>query len=190
MNGSEYISHALKESGYEWYAWKYILRREYLLANQMRFPVGKKYEDMYLMTRILLNAKYVKCASEIVVNYTLGRPGAITNGGNFQTEIDKMNVVVEDIEYFKTLSVSDEVLVRLTDNVSKLYYSGMIYLYSFKGKDRRKFYSLLKNNKYITGYTVTAPQIHLKRMMSIIGIRGTAMLLYVRMIVNYKRKCG
>ena len=186
--GEKYLSVVLNNPDYEWYAWKYIVKREFLISNEMMFPVGKKYEDVYLMPRIILKAQKVKSVSKIVINYTLGRPGAITNGVNIRTEIDKINVIVDDIEYFKTVFIPDETLKKLNDNISKLYYSGMIYLYAFKGQDRRRFYSILKKSKYITIYTNTAPQVYLKRIMGIIGIKGTAMLLYMRMIINDKRK--
>ncbi len=183
--GIDYLIQSL-ENDYAWYPWKYIIKRSYMLSYNFMFPVGTKYEDVYLIPRILHKVERIKTVEKECYNYILGRPGAITNGINIKCEIDKINVAAANISFFEKNenNKSNECKKMLQNNFSHLYFSALIPLYAVKNDERKELYNVLKRNKKIARYTSTGPQKILKILLFILGIKGTAFLLYIRMVLK------
>ena len=67
-------------------AWLGLYRRE--LLNQIRFPVGKLFEEAATSHRIIHVAQRIWLINENLYNYRTGRPGSITSEPNTKTHQD------------------------------------------------------------------------------------------------------
>lgn len=178
FNTDDYLSSILQESNYKWYAWKYVFNKT-LFNQNLLFPEGLNYEDIWLIPRLLLNSKTIVGMDFVAYHYRLGRAGAITASLNLNNELNKLSVIDNVISFIESRekTVSKEYILS---NLSNEYYSALISLYMFKNKDRKILFAELKNKKNLTKYTKSNPQLLVKRIMKIFGLKITAFLLFVR----------
>lgn len=185
VNGKQYLKAVLKEKEtYEWYPWKYIIKRDYFDGTGLLFAEGKKYEDVLLIPKLILQGERIGTFSDIGYHYMLGRPGAITGTFRLETEIDKLYAAKHNIEFFD--NEKDEKLRRLAqDNFSKLYYSALTFLYVEKNRDQRSlFKEELLQKKDIINCTLSGQQTVLKWIIKVFGIQVCAYLLYIRRLLK------
>ena len=62
----------------------------------------------------------------------IGRSGSITSTLNYETEIDKLNIISENILDIQTQNVPNELKIKLCNNFSCLYYSAVIQSYRIR----------------------------------------------------------
>lgn len=188
-NANEYLYNSLKNYSYGWYAWKCLIKKELYKKNNLFYPANKKYEDVFLIPRLYSAAKTIKGLKIVGYNYFLGRPGAITAEINYKTEIDKLYVINENIKYFNKTGYS-KLNKLLCDNFAKMYCSALISLYYIKNKkERQDLYKELKEKKQIVSFILNGPQIIVKKILLILGVKLTAKLLYIRGVFkNAKNK--
>ena len=70
----------------------------------------------------------------------IGRSGSITSTLNYETEIDKLNIISENILDIQTQNVPNELKIKLCNNFSCLYYSAVIQSYRIRPKENRKYF--------------------------------------------------
>lgn len=174
-----YLVESLKAFTYEWFPWKYVLRRD-LFSDDYLFPKGLRYEDVYLLPRIMIKAKTMGSIDSIVYNYILARPGAITNGINYKSERDKL-IVSSNVIEFMNKHVSGELRDLLNDSFAKMYVSALIVSQGFESKEERHaIWALLREKKGILKYILSGKQKIVAQMVKLFGLRMTSYLLYIR----------
>ena len=64
---------------YQWFAWAGIIKRSFLIDNQLFFEVGRNYEDVFMDTTSILKRKISRIFRKVVYIYRLEREGQITS---------------------------------------------------------------------------------------------------------------
>lgn len=188
--GEDYLAENLKkDSLYEWLSPKYVISNDYAKRISLRFPSGKKYEDVTTSVFHILEASKIVSTPEIIFHYRVGRPGAITARAlRYTTEKDKIEIVADNIEKINEMDIKEELKVRLCNNFSCLYYTAVIGVYTITEKtEREELLSLLKKYKWICSYTTEKRQQIVARLIKIIGVRFTAGLLRLRVKLQDRR---
>jgi len=191
--GTEYLDFVLdQEEIYEWYAWKYAFKRFFWKKNQMGFPIGK-YEDVSAVPFIILEASRVVSLDIVIYQYYRGRPGAITSQTSIETEKDKLSVIKTNIKKMTCKEdIKDHLKVNFLNNMSLLFYSICILVYSFDNHEADELLEVIKQNLWITSYTLKRykRQYVVSRLIRIVGLECTCRLLNIRRMVKERVESG
>lgn len=173
---------------YPWYSWIYAYRREFWVEQGFRFPVGRKYEDVALTYKVLLAAGKILTAPDVWYCYRTARVGAITHTLKYQTEVDKLRSIEENIYDVQNRNLPEALKENLCNNFSCLYYSALIQSFRIEPKeDREKFWELLQEAKWICQYTTEKKQKLVRSIINILGIPNTSVLLNLRRIIKERQ---
>lgn len=173
---------------YPWYSWIYAYRREFWVEQGFSFPVGRKYEDVALTYKVLLAAGKILTAPDVWYCYRTARVGAITHTLKYQTEVDKLRSIEEDIYDVQNRNLPEVLKENLCNNFSCLYYSAVIQSFRIEPKeDREKFWELLQEAKWICQYTTEKKQKFVRSIINILGIPNTSALLNLRRMIKEQR---
>ena len=148
-NGINALKEILTEDNfYEWYAWKYIIKKSLLETNELLFKKGIYYEDVDFIPRMFLCAKDIVEVPDVLVNYRFHNPTSILNTPNLKKSNDKLSVIDHFISY--TISVNDKQLRSLLlKNISQLFLSA--YGDYINGMNLN--FKLVKKNFYLLSYS-------------------------------------
>ena len=133
---------------YQCNVWRALYRREFLVANKMRFVPGIRYEDVPFTHEAYLRAKKCMRASWLLYIYRIGREGAITNGLDLSKAKDMSLSIGKTWQLLHVEGLSREEKYKLTANIHDIV-SAMIYatVYTMPEMgDRLTVVSLLKQN--------------------------------------------
>ena len=158
LSGKEYLTSVLKlDCGYLWWAIRYAYRRE--LWENERFPVGKKYEDVFTTYKILLKARMVKILPEDIYAYIIGRVGQITQSVSFEAWNNRFEASVENIKLIENYPISEDLKKLLCSNMAEGYYESLIKLTMLSSvAEQKECLKKLEAEKRIAHYTATVKQ--------------------------------
>lgn len=180
MSTKDYIRKSLQSMEYEWFPWKYIFRRSFFQNKNNLFPLGIYYEDVFLIPRLLLQSDTILTLNAVIYNYSLGRPGATTCGVKLKPEIDKLNVIAENIDFFNGKE-DDNLKGLLSDSFAKMFFSALIVQYVLKEKKERDcLHKKLEEKSYVTKYVRTGIQKWLAIIMKFTSLNFLSRMLYLR----------
>lgn len=92
-------------------AWNKLFKKE--LLKELRFPVGKLYEEIVFTTRLLHEAGRVVYLNQGYYNYVTDRQGSIMNAGiNARIFTDQIPLYYEKREYLKNIGREDLVKIH------------------------------------------------------------------------------
>ncbi len=83
-----------------------------ICIQDIRFPVGRKLEDVVTMPKIIANSYSYYYLSEVVVYYRL-RNGSTMNTPKLQTFIDYSNAMADVVIYFENQSIDEESKIQM-----------------------------------------------------------------------------
>lgn len=181
-------THLQKNTYYTWYPWQYVFSRHLFIDNGLYFPQGKKYEDTYLIWRILLKAEKIGVFPQKYYIYRRNRPGATTAKPTYQSLNDFLWVIEDNIETLNGADISSDVKELLADCFSKFYFSCCIMATLLKGNERRRYKQELKAKKIIMTYAISNKQIFITKIEKLIGFNG--MLWVYTLWRKLKKKAG
>ncbi len=185
IDGVSFLQDVVSMSLYPWYIWFYAFRKDFWMEHGFQFPIGMKYEDVALTYKVLLKAKKIITVENIWYCYMIGRSGSITSTLNYETEIDKLNIISENILDIQTQNVPNELKIKLCNNFSCLYYSAVIQSYRIRPKENRKyFWKILQGKSWVCQYTTEKRQKFVRNIINLFGIPTTSALLNLRRIIK------
>lgn len=167
---------------YEWYAWKYLYRSNFLKKNGFTFLPGRYYEDVEWTPKIFYAAQRVIYSDYIAINYWFHNPSSILNTPSIKKTIDKIEIAGFSCELASALD--DDLQHDICATFAKLYISGFgDYL-----QGTTAVYSLLKKNSEILIYSHDRLGRVLNIMRTIFGFRVACQIIkgYYR-IKNIKK---
>lgn len=85
-------------------AWCKLLRRDFVIKNNLFFPVGVKSEDLVWSRQVLAKAKTICVYSIPLLVYQTYRPGSIVNSFNQKNYEDILKQFRDEAAFFKTCS--------------------------------------------------------------------------------------
>ena len=104
-------------------AWNKLFKRE--LLRELRFPVGKLYEEIVFTTKLLHMAKRVVYLNQGYYNYVVDRVGSIMNAGvNHRIFTDQIPLYYEKRKYLQSINRKD-----LADIHNFFFYKRMLQHY-------------------------------------------------------------
>lgn len=135
-------------------AWNKLFKKE--LLKELRFPVGKLYEEIVFTTKLLHMAKRVVYLNQCYYNYVVDRVGSIMNTGmNKRIFTDQIPLYYEKRKYLQSIERQD-----LVDIHNFFFYKRMLLHYLELKKTRpedyrnycKKIVQIIKEEKkYIPG---------------------------------------
>ena len=155
--GMEVIKYILQnDSKFEWYAWRYVCRTDFLRQESLTFVEGIFYEDVEWTPRVFVKAKKVLYLDVVGLNYRFHNAGSILNTPTLKKSKDKIQVVKMACSYVEN-NITDSILRKMFKrNFSALYLSaygdyvnGQIELQEFLAEQ----FCVLKYNKSRFGRT-------------------------------------
>lgn len=182
-SGKGYLTDAMKYNKlYEWYVWRYAIRKEYWDKQGFEFIRGIKYEDVELTYQIVCNSNKIKVLNEIVYCYRVLRPNSIVNTVNVNTYIDGINIIAGNIKKIElTFEINEQLKQYLMNNFSCLYYSFLVQSTRVTDEiEKTRLLVELQKNVWICKYTNEKKQRIVAWIIKIFGIKNTARLLGVR----------
>jgi hypothetical protein len=175
----EFIKVSLKRDNYRWYPWLYAYKRE-LFKNEM-FPENMKYEDVYLVWRLLLKAQRIGAFPEKIYAYRRNRAGAITTIKSYSSLCDFINVICINIDNVNSMNITDEVKKLLQDNFARNYFSCCILANCLNKSEKQMYINNLKEKSYIMKYAKPYSYKLMTLVADIFGLGFLIKLLELRM---------
>lgn len=181
-------THLKKNFYYEWYPWLYTFRKKLFTDHCLYFPVGRKYEDPYLIWRLLLRADKIGVFPEKYYIYRRNRPGATTNMFTRQSLGDFLWVIEDNINTLNNLDISSDVKKLLADNFSKSYFVCCIGATLLDKEEKRQYTQELQEKKYIMDYAVSPKYVWITKAAKVIGFNSMIVIFGLRRKLKGKVK--
>lgn len=156
-----------------WFAaWLVVIKREFLLRNQLLFKAGIYHEDELWVPTVMIKAKSIEFINQGFYIYRINREGSIVFGTNPKRELDKLTVAEE----LRKLSIKDETDKRIIeDRGAALVYGVLRRLHKYKESN---LYSLITERIIENlNYLKTGKYVSIYILAKAIGIDNTSALL-------------
>lgn len=180
LQGEDLLNKLLSQGTYDWYPWLNIVRKEYLLSENLFFKTGRYFEDAMWVPDLLLKASKIKYLDFPFYVYSRNRTGAITTLFSEKAYKDKIMVC----EYTKGFIEKNQLLEvtarRLLGNINRIYVSLLADCWKFDRQKRNTYLKQLDSDKNVLLYS---NRMHLKIMYyleKIIGLKGISYIFYKR----------
>lgn len=182
-SGQEALNYILSEDkDYEWYAWKYLLRLEFLRKNELRFVPHRYYEDVEWTPRMFYAAKKVWYVDEVGIQYWFHNPGSILNAPSHKKSVDKIEIASYACCLAQQYCSVQITRARICETFAKLYLSGFgDYI---NGND--ELLPCLNKNKSVLSHSSASLAKMIRVLSRIVGFRTASKI--VKMSVRLKRK--
>jgi hypothetical protein len=182
-SGHEALSYILTEDRkFEWYAWRYLLRMDYLKEKALFFIPGRYYEDVNWTPRVFYEANKVWYVDVIGVQYWFHNPGSILNTPNIKKSIDKIEIAATSCELAQQAGLEKKTEDIVCETFAKLYLSGFgDYL---NGKKELSPY--LQKNKEVLSYSHTLYGRTVRVLTNFFGFRLASVI--IRQYIRLKKK--
>lgn len=180
IHGEALLAYLISGQSYDWYAWLYIVRRNFLTENGLFFEKGRFFEDILWSPQLLLLADRVAYLDPPVYTYVTNRSGTITGLVNEQAYGDKLYCLQYIKEFCRKNGFSPQTTVKMLANLSKVYVS-LLADSCLLSKERRKTArKQLKEDVYILKYAGKRYQLILYWLRYGIGLTGVSRILHWR----------
>lgn len=180
-SGENYLKEVLNHKEiYEWFSVIYAFKKKLWIENGFEFnPKIYSFEDAEILYKIILQAEIVSVLPSPIYYYRVGREGTLTNksGKLLKTILEVAKINIDTTNQMKIDSKTKELLLN---NFSHMYYMVCIMARLVAKEEQEEIFRYLKENKYMMKYTVHGKDLLLRGIISIIGIRLTTGLLFIR----------
>lgn len=185
-----FLKNQMKENtSFYWYSWGYAYSKRIFEDKTLRFPEKRKYEDVYLMWRILLKAQRIAVVPEKFYVYRRNRAGSTTKEASRDVLMDFLWVLDQNITEIEALPLEEELKSLLLDSFSKSYFSCCTLSIYLRKKERKEMLIALKKKRRFLEYAKGKKYEFTKKGMQIIGFENMFFLLYLRSLwLRYKEK--
>ncbi len=172
------------DNKYEWYAWRYLIKKSFLLKNSLSFFEGIVYEDVEFIPRMIFEAEKIVAVPGPFVNYRFHNLTSILNTPSAKKSLDKIMVVERSIEFSSKL-LNRRLKYLYLQNISQLYLSAYgDYNNGVKIPDKR-----IKNSFTILKYNKTSYGKMVYSIINLFGFRlGTYIIRQIGKVIVLKNK--
>ncbi|GKU77024.1 glycosyltransferase [Paenibacillus sp. L3-i20] len=120
-SGVEAFKHLYSQNEFWGAAWQFVVRREYLIKNNIVFTNGIYHEDERYSPELLLLTTKVGFCSQALYMYRLGRQGSIINNFNIKKEFDKIFIISDLMKLSNSTELSGIRSHLLQSRCTQLY---------------------------------------------------------------------
>lgn len=133
-----------------WYAWKRIYKKE--LFKEIKFPVGKNFEDAYTIPYIYLKSKNIYFIDEILLHYRFN-PNSITSSITDKNLSDFKDAILKLSHYIERYPFLINSLLSLSRMYIQMYMQSKGFYNSFlEWRELKNQIALQKRKDIITVY--------------------------------------
>lgn len=183
-----FIVQMKENESFYWYSWLYAFSRKLFVDYKLYFPCGRKYEDMYLTWRILLNAGRIGVMSDIFYVYRRNRKDSTTQTTSFKYLMDFIWVIEQNICDVKREKMGEEVKSSLLNNFSKNYFLCCGLSTFLKGREKKDMIARLKKDMEFMEYADGKKYRIGKAAVKIIGFRNLLRMQHLRICLKRYRQ--
>ncbi len=175
---SDYLSTFLKKRRNYWNAWQYVLKRNFLLENNLFFLEGVHSEDIEFATRVILNSSNFAFFGKPYYYYRIGREGSLANKVTLKHIVDLMNILEISMNMVKEESADFK--KYLQDKLILQYILSFVMIYDVKKGERKRAIEIIEEKKDV--YTGNVQSITKKIFMRLGVLNGARILKVIRVI--------
>lgn len=132
-----------------WPAWKNIVKKEFLIKNNIIFKEEFLHEDIDFTTRILLNMENYAYIDVPWYYYRTQRVGSIMNKRNFKSLNDILEIVIELNEYIDELNLDCDLNNVIKNRLRKNIYMSINLVKKANKDELNNLINILNHNKNI-----------------------------------------
>ncbi len=153
-----------------------ILKKEFLIKNNLYFQQGITSEDNEWILRLLRCLNDVKIINEPLYICRMGRVGSITNSIKKKNIVDLLNIINKSIEYYKE---NDNVTLKKYElcYCSYLWFSALGLSRKLNSSERKELRSLFNKTKEVCKYSNSSKTKLCLRVYKALGYEVTGFVL-------------
>ena len=179
--GEKLLNQLLTKSPlFDWYPWQFLIRREFMINNNLIFEEGLLYEDIELVPQIIAKANSVILMNVPVINYRINRNGATTQVIKLKPELDRLDIASKKIEWVNTDINMPELREKLSSNFGAMFFTSLIKYFYVDKEDRKILRKKIKMESNIGRYVKLKKYKVIYGFYKIFGVTITARILYLR----------
>ena len=184
ITGTQAFGHLYSKTNFWGAAWQFVVKKEFLIENNLEFIEGIYHEDERYSPELLLSADKVAFSSQAYYINRAGRHGSITNSLNIKKEFDKLFIIKDLLSLTKSPKFSGVkgklLAARCTQIYLGLIKSSSKYSKNNKSESKELNLELLKM-KYVLKFNKKLKYKLLYIFVSVLGVKATGE------IINKKR---
>ncbi|EOU1682982.1 glycosyltransferase [Clostridium perfringens] len=175
------LSKILKNTSELWPAWKYIVRKDFLLKNNIKFKKGFLHEDVDYTARLMSCMNNFYYLDKPIYYYRVNREGSIMNSKSVKSLLDTSRIIIDLKEFFENNNIDNEIFTLIMDRLSRTYFT-VLSLYSKGNYEEKKIIiKNIKENSYLLDSSTSIKHRIFSVISKILGIR-TLLNLYTKVL--------
>lgn len=154
-NKNEVVEWIFIKSNNTWPCIRYIVRRDFIENQDMKFLSGYLHEDIDWTTQLFLNAETFTYLNFFWYNHRMGREGSITTSNNAKRTLDVIKLVSKNINDSNYLKVNANIRVAFFRRLVSSLYSSLRQYNNASKEDKKNIVFALKQNCHVLKYSNT-----------------------------------
>lgn len=180
LKGEELLSYLTDGKLYNWYAWLNVVRREYILENDLFFCEGRCFEDVLWTPNVLFRSNKTLYLEKEVYSYLVNRSNSITRQTSQKNYDDKLYCIKHMEEFCKQNLFSKYAFDCVMTSLSQVYVSLLADNRLLKRNVRKHYMKEIAPYAYILRDATPSYKRLLYIVKPILRISGIAFVLYLR----------
>lgn len=175
------LEQILKNTNELWPAWKFIVRRSFLINNDIQFKKGFLHEDVDYTVRVISCMEDFYYLEKPIYYYRVNRKGSIMNSKSLRSLLDTSQIIIDLKKYLDNKNIDNKIKNIIMDRLSRTFFT-VLELYS-KGnyEDKQNIIKNIKNNLYLLYSSTNRKHRIFVGVSKILGIR-MALNLYTKIM--------
>lgn len=165
---------------YDWYACLNIVRKDYIIENELYFKEGICFEDAMWTPEVLFQVKSAAYLDIPFYVYRQNREGSITASVDESTYVDKLYVCRYAEDFCRRYRLSKEMRKRFMGNYNSIYVALLADSWRLDRSKRKEIWLQLRRYRKILLYSERSYQTYLYKLWNIFGIGGISYILHLR----------
>lgn len=173
-------AHLKQNPTFYWYPWQYAFSRRLFSDGSLRFPVHRKYEDVYFTWRTLLKADRIGLMPDTFYVYRQDRPGSTTKCASYQSLVDFLWILQKNIHDIERMELNYELKHQLLDNFSRNYFLCCTLSTYLEKKERIAMLARLERKQALMHYADGTAYALARGASEILGFQNMLHILHLR----------
>lgn len=171
---------------FNWFPWMGLVKRSFILDNNLFFEKGRNYEDMLWTPQVFLKAQSIDYFNKEIYIYRLERKGQVIS--EFSCEILEDLVYISNywFENIEKLELDRNLKIRMLDSLTTMYFVSVWFLDFLKQNEKKHIILLLKDNNHLLKYGESLERKMTRILCRLIGFNLCSKLFKVAILGKRK----
>lgn len=166
-----------KNKDFGWYACRYLVRRDYILENNIKFINNRSYEDSLWSPEVWLKASKVYYYDKAIYVYRLNREGQITSNVSVKNIEDSIFVSKYWLLEIEKYNIDVQLKNMILKNITVRYFYSIWFAWKLNDNHKKNIYKLIYENRELLKYKNSKKERITSAIMKLFGIKFTCNLL-------------